>query len=91
MGYVPAKAGSLGVEGSGIVRRVSPEVRDLKPGDRVMVLEAGAFTTMLRTRARVCVKMLDDMSFEAAATIPSVFGTVIWSLIDTKHLQKDEV
>ncbi|KAI4158412.1 MAG: hypothetical protein LQ342_007453 [Letrouitia transgressa] len=90
MGYVPAKAGSLGVEGSGIVRRVSPEVRDLKPGDRVMVLEAGAFTTMLRTRARVCVKMLDDMSFEAAATIPSVFGTVIWSLIDTKHLQKDE-
>ena len=91
MGVVPAKPGSLGVEGAGIVRRISPEVKTLQPGHRVMVLESGSFTTLLTTRERVCIKMPDDMTFEAAATMPCVFGTVIHSLIDNKHLQKGEV
>ncbi|KAL7621887.1 hypothetical protein AAE478_007387 [Parahypoxylon ruwenzoriense] len=77
----------LGYEMSGIVRKVGSAVTDLAPGDRVMALCNGCLGTKNITPAEIATKIPDDLSFEAAATIPVCFGTVIYSLIDIGRLE----
>ncbi len=61
----------LGMEAAGVVRRVGPSVQNVAVGDRVMGLAPnGCISTLARLRAAAMVRLPDDMSFEAAATVP---------------------
>ncbi|TVY85232.1 Highly reducing polyketide synthase FUM1 [Lachnellula suecica] len=82
--------GGLGCECSGIVTKVGSEAKNLQVGDRIISIANGSFATTLTTSEKLCTKMSDDLSFVEGATIPCVYGTVIYSLIDLARLHKDQ-
>ncbi|KAI1297499.1 hypothetical protein F5Y03DRAFT_398536 [Xylaria venustula] len=93
MGIVngPEEAGDgFGIECSGVVRAVGPDVKDLAIGDRVMAITQDAYATTTRTIAALCIKIPNDMSFETAASIPCVYLTVIHGLINLARLEKGQ-
>ena len=81
----------LGCECSGIVRKIGRDVINLNVGDRVIVFTTGTLATRVVTKAKVCAKMPDSLSFEDGATMPCVYGTVVHSLLDMGGLEKDMV
>ncbi|RCI09633.1 hypothetical protein L249_4165, partial [Ophiocordyceps polyrhachis-furcata BCC 54312] len=83
-------AGRLGFDAAGIVRRVGSRVEHLSPGDRVFTLSPGCLSTSVVTSAARCVKVPDGLSLDDAATMPLVFSTVIYSLLDLAQLDKSQ-
>ncbi|KAF7556654.1 hypothetical protein G7Z17_g1229 [Cylindrodendrum hubeiense] len=81
---------TLGIEAGGVVKRVGPDVKDLKEGDRVFLITGGCFSTGLVVPAQLCVKIPDSLSFEDAATMPCVFATVIYALLEVARLEKGQ-
>ena len=73
------------------VRKVGPQVKHLNVGDRVLCCTDGSFSTTLSTSELFCAKMSDSLSFVEAATIPCVYGTVIYGLMDIARLSKGQV
>src|ERR1700722_18186091 len=94
MGIVDGRSeegNSLGCECAGIVRKIGSNVQNVKVGDRVMVFSAGSLCTRIKPLSRLCTKIPDSLSFEEAATMPCVYSTVIWSLIDIGRLTIGQV
>ena len=85
------EAQGLGTEGAGVIEQVGPEVKDFKIGDRVAVAATSSFATTAITNSRLCVKMADSLTFEEAATMPSVYCTVIRSLLEIARIERDQV
>ncbi len=82
----------LGLETSGLVCRVGPNVDNVAIGDRVFALAPhGCITTNPVLPASLCVKIPASMSFEEAATMPICFATSIQSLINVGQLEKGQV
>ncbi|KAE8356836.1 hypothetical protein BDV28DRAFT_41348 [Aspergillus coremiiformis] len=71
----------LGLEGSGIIRRVGSAVNRFAAGDRVMISQAGLMCTRKIVPADRCLPIPDDLSLEDASTILCVYATVVYSLI----------
>lgn len=90
MGIVEAKDNEFGHEGAGIVRRIGPEVQDLKVGDRVMVVGSCLFGTQLVLSENLCEKIPGGLSFTDAASMPCVFSTSIYSIFDVGNLKKGQ-
>ncbi|KAL4904450.1 hypothetical protein BDW74DRAFT_179029 [Aspergillus multicolor] len=88
MGVV--EGGKLGIECAGVVLGVGPGVRRLAVGDRVVALTAGAFATTVVTSERLCVPIAVGLSWIEGATMPCVFATVLYSLVDVGHLRADQ-
>ncbi|KAJ8123759.1 hypothetical protein ONZ43_g364 [Nemania bipapillata] len=87
----PKEAGDgFGVECSGVVRAIGPDVTDLVVGERVMAITHDAYATTTRTAASRCIKMPDDVSFEEAASMPCVYPTVIHGVINLAQLEKGQ-
>lgn len=80
----------IGIECSGIVSSVGPNVEDFKVGQRVMAFPEGGFSTYARAPATSVAEIPADISFEVAATIPVVFCTAYYSLCDLGQLQAGE-
>ncbi|OQE41435.1 hypothetical protein PENCOP_c005G04604 [Penicillium coprophilum] len=80
----------LGQECSGVVTRVGAAVSDFKTGDRVCAMSPGSLSTFTRCPAYGCWVIPYNMPFEIAASIPAVFCTAYYSLIDLGRLCKDE-
>jgi NADPH:quinone reductase-like Zn-dependent oxidoreductase len=91
MGIVSSTSAALGLEGSGIVTHVGPRTSGLSVGDRVFVLGAGCFSTSVIASEKMCEKIPESLSFEDAATMPCVFGTVIYSLLHIGRLEPGQV
>ncbi|KAM0744888.1 hypothetical protein ACQRIT_000272 [Beauveria bassiana] len=82
-------APQLGIELSGVVTRVGSAVHHVKPGDRVIAVASdGLFATRAVTKGSLVVGIPDALGFEEAATIPTVFATVIQALLRTAHVQR---
>lgn len=81
----------LGCESAGVVTKIGPGVKNLRVGDRCMVFASGAFSSTLTTTEDLCVKIPETLSFAQAATMPTVFCTVLYSLCDVAHLHKGQV
>lgn len=73
------------------VRRVGPEVKHLKVGDRVLCCTDGSFATYWCMSELFCAKMPDSLGFDEAATIPLVYATVVAGLMDSAKLSKGQV
>ncbi|KAL4748821.1 hypothetical protein BDW72DRAFT_146407 [Aspergillus terricola var. indicus] len=80
---------ALGSECAGTVQRVGPGVKNLRVGDRVMVLSpnSGVLATKFVTSEKLCVRMARDLSWAEAATIPFAFATALYALIDVARLK----
>ncbi|MDL2330260.1 SDR family NAD(P)-dependent oxidoreductase [Desulfosarcina sp. OttesenSCG-928-A07] len=97
MGLLPEEAvekgfsgSSLGLEFSGIVTRTGAEVNTVCPGDAVMGFGPSAFASHVVTRADAVVPIPDGWSFESAATVPTVFFTAYYALVQLADLQPGE-
>jgi NADPH:quinone reductase-like Zn-dependent oxidoreductase len=90
-GIVELPEEGFGLEGTGIVSRLGPEVKDLKIGDRVMFFSRGAFSTSIIIPEQLCQKIPDNLSLGDAATMACVYATAIYSLFNIGHLEKGQV
>ncbi|KAJ6121602.1 hypothetical protein N7512_004067 [Penicillium capsulatum] len=80
----------LGQECSGIVSKVGAAVTNFATGDRVCAMSPGSLATYTRCPASCAWVIPDSMSWETAASIPAVFCTAYYSLIDLGRLTQDE-
>ncbi|MGW0595135.1 SDR family NAD(P)-dependent oxidoreductase, partial [Streptosporangium sp. NPDC002607] len=90
LGWFQDKVGLMGSEAAGVVLEVGPEVDDLRPGDWAAGLTEGAFGPVVVTGAGGLTKIPDGVSFEQAATIPVVFLTAYYGLMDLAGLREGE-
>ncbi|MEV7630575.1 beta-ketoacyl synthase N-terminal-like domain-containing protein, partial [Actinoplanes sp. NPDC089786] len=82
--------GVMGGEAAGVVLEVGSAVPDLAPGDRVFGLVAGAFGPVAITDHRLLGSMPGDWSFATAASVPIVFATAYYGLVDLAGLGRGE-
>ncbi|KAJ5297689.1 Acyl transferase/acyl hydrolase/lysophospholipase [Penicillium antarcticum] len=90
MGIIETTESNFGLEGAGIVRRTGSHNSDLKVGDRVMVLSPNGCGTRLIVSEKNCEKIPKCLSFEDAATMPTVFTTSIYSVFEIGNLKKGQ-
>ena len=81
---------TLGLEFSGIVRRVGAQSSGFAPGDQVVGFGPSSFSNRVITQAGAISAIPPGISFEAAATIPSTFFTVYYALHHLAQLQAGE-
>ncbi|MEU3664534.1 SDR family NAD(P)-dependent oxidoreductase [Streptomyces sp. NPDC032940] len=89
LGTYPGEA-PLGSEAAGVVLEVGDEVRGLRPGDRVMGLVPDSFGSVAITDSRMVVPMPEHWSFTEAASVPLVFLTAYYGLVDLAGLRRGE-
>jgi acyl transferase domain-containing protein/NADPH:quinone reductase-like Zn-dependent oxidoreductase/NADP-dependent 3-hydroxy acid dehydrogenase YdfG/acyl carrier protein len=80
LGMYPGEA-VVGSEGAGVVSEVGPGVEGLCVGDRVMGL-LGGFGPVAVTDQRFVVRVPDEWSFAQGASVPIVFLTAFYGLVD---------
>jgi NADPH:quinone reductase-like Zn-dependent oxidoreductase/NAD(P)-dependent dehydrogenase (short-subunit alcohol dehydrogenase family)/aryl carrier-like protein len=81
---------TLGLEFSGIVRRVGDRKCGYAPGDQVVGFGPSSFGNQVITKIGAISQIPPGISFEAAATIPSTFFTAYYSLHHLARLQPGE-
>ncbi len=89
LGVYPEPA-PLGGEGAGVVLEVGPAVADLEPGDRVMGLLDNAFGPAAVGDRRQLARLPDGWSFAEGASVPIVFLTAYYALIDLARVEPGE-
>src|SRR6185312_16085266 len=90
LGLLGSDAPTLGLEGAGVVLDVAPDVAGVAPGDRVMGLIPDAFGPVAVTDSRLLTRIPDGWSFVQAASVPAVFLTAYYALVDLAQLQRGE-
>ncbi|KAF2143954.1 uncharacterized protein K452DRAFT_316749 [Aplosporella prunicola CBS 121167] len=91
MGLIPQQG--LGLEASGTVIRVGTKATSFKPGDRVCTmqpLQLGCHATKIRVDYRGLAKIPDSMSFEEAASVPTVHSTAYYAFVRAAKLRKGQ-
>ena len=83
---------TFGLEGAGYVSKIGTDITHVKPGDRVMILGTSStgLATQVQRPGRFTLRIPDDLSFEDAATMPSVYVTVLLGLVDKAQLEKGQ-
>ncbi|MDT0574248.1 SDR family NAD(P)-dependent oxidoreductase, partial [Streptomyces sp. DSM 3412] len=89
LGMYPTKA-DIGGEAAGIVEEVGSGVTGFAPGDRVMGLFDTAFGPHAVTDHRTLVPMPRGWSYAQAATVPLVFSTAYYGLVDLADVRSGE-
>ncbi|MFG1778103.1 type I polyketide synthase [Micromonospora sp. NPDC049048] len=89
LGMVPDQE-VLGNEGAGVVLGVGPGVTDLAPGDRVMGIFSGSFSSAAVTDRRLVTRIPDGWSYTDAAAVPVVFLTAWYGLVELARLRAGE-
>ncbi|WPB95915.1 SDR family NAD(P)-dependent oxidoreductase [Streptomyces malaysiensis] len=90
LGMYSGQAGPLGSEVAGVVTEVGPEVTGLAVGDRVMGLAFGGFGSLAVTDRRLLTAIPAGWSFAVAASVPIVFLTAYYGLVDLAGLRAGE-
>ena len=84
LGQIPYS--DIGLECSGVVTAIGCGVQDLTVGDRVCGLSTAGYSSSTRVHRSMVARIPDHMSFTAAASIPVVFCTAYYSLVDVARL-----
>ncbi|MYX61511.1 SDR family NAD(P)-dependent oxidoreductase, partial [Streptomyces sp. SID8382] len=79
-----------GGEAAGVVLETGPGVEDLSPGDRVFGILDGGFGSVAIADRRLLAVIPDGWSFTTAASIPVVFATAYYGLVDLAGLRAGE-
>nr|WP_020659290.1 type I polyketide synthase [Amycolatopsis benzoatilytica] len=90
LGMYPGEPGPLGAEAMGVVAEVGPDATDLRPGDRVMGMIAGGIGQAAVADERMLTAVPHDWSDERAASVPLVFLTAYYALVDLAGLRAGE-
>src|SRR5262249_50736602 len=80
----------LGGDCAGIVSAIAPSVTIYQIGDKVMGFAEGSFATQAVSRVEWLVKKPTTWSFIQAATVPTVFLTVYYSLIELAQIKSGD-
>jgi NADPH:quinone reductase-like Zn-dependent oxidoreductase len=82
----------MGLECSGIIKRVSTEAAEqgYSVGDKVFCLLRGPFGSRLHVEWTSVAHMPEGLSFEDAASLPVIFCTAYIGLIDMARLRKSQ-
>ncbi|KAI0451648.1 putative polyketide synthase [Xylaria acuta] len=80
----------LGVDASGIIKRIGSNVTTVKPGDRVATFCSGACRSLLRMHESLVAKLPKGMSLEEGASLPTVYVTAYRSLYEVGRLTSGE-
>jgi NADPH:quinone reductase-like Zn-dependent oxidoreductase len=80
----------LGVDASGIIKRVGSKVTTTKPGDRVATFCFGACRSLLRMHESLVAKLPKEMSLEDGASLPTAYVTAYQSLYEVGRLAPGE-
>ncbi|KAH8891529.1 polyketide synthase [Thozetella sp. PMI_491] len=88
MGQVPSPY--IGIECAGVVSRVGKGVATHSVGDRVCAMTEGAYSTFARCPATSAARMPSAMPFDVAASIPVVYCTAYYGLVELGKLAKGE-
>ena len=89
LGVYPERA-SIGGEGAGVVLEVGPGVVEFELGDRVMGLFGSAFGPVAVADHRLLARVPDGWSFAQAASVPIVFPTAYYALVDLAGVEEGE-
>jgi acyl transferase domain-containing protein/D-arabinose 1-dehydrogenase-like Zn-dependent alcohol dehydrogenase/acyl carrier protein len=89
LGIYPGHA-PIGSEGAGVVAEVGEDVEDLAVGDRVMGLLPDAFGPLVIGERELLAKMPEGWSFTQAASVPVIYLTAYYALIDLAKLKAGE-
>lgn len=81
---------TLGLEFSGSIVEVGKEVKDFKVGDKVVGFGPSSFSTQVVANTYALTKIPKHITYEAAATIPTVFFTVFYALKYLARLEPGE-
>ncbi|KAL6819973.1 KR domain-containing protein [Trichoderma camerunense] len=87
---IPCPDEGVGTEYAGMIRRVGPGVRTLRPDDPVMTVKAGIFTVHVIILKKLCVQIPDNISFQYATAMITVFSTVAKSMFNVAYLKKGQ-
>ncbi|HZZ38230.1 MAG TPA: type I polyketide synthase [Acidobacteriaceae bacterium] len=90
LGMYKGKTGPLGGECAGVVRKVGAGVAGFKPGDEVVAVGPGCFSTFLMANAELVWHKPERLSFAAAATLPIAFLTARYALVEVARVQPGE-
>ncbi|MGA5566740.1 SDR family NAD(P)-dependent oxidoreductase, partial [Streptomyces platensis] len=90
LGMYPGEAVALGIEGAGVVTEVGPGVTGFAPGDRVMGLFTQSFGPLAVADARTLARIPEGWSFAQAASVPVVFLTAYYALVELGDVQAGE-
>ncbi|WP_460062338.1 SDR family NAD(P)-dependent oxidoreductase [Streptomyces sp. YKOK-I1] len=82
LGMYPGPARDFGLEGAGVVTEAGPGVTGLAVGDRVMGMFPAAYGPVAVADARTVARVPDGWTFAQAATVPIVFLTAYYALVD---------
>ncbi|MFD9720100.1 type I polyketide synthase [Streptomyces sp. NPDC059076] len=86
VGMYPGGA-ALGSEAAGIVVETGPGVTRLAPGDRVFGMVPEAFGPLAVTDQRMVARAPEGWTFAEAASVPIVFLTAYYALVDLAGLR----
>ncbi|WP_323180171.1 type I polyketide synthase [Streptomyces sp. NBC_00893] len=89
LGMYPGRV-MMGGEAAGVVLEVGPGVTDLAVGDRVLGIVQGGYGPVTVADRKLLTKMPDAWSFEQAASVPMVFLTAYYALVDLAGLRSGE-
>lgn len=87
LGMYPGEAGLLGHECAGTVAAVGKNVTNFKPGDEVLAVASGSFSTFVTTHKDLAIHKPASFSFVEAATIPITFLTAYYGLYHLAQLE----
>ncbi|HEV3293565.1 MAG TPA: beta-ketoacyl synthase N-terminal-like domain-containing protein, partial [Streptosporangiaceae bacterium] len=80
----------IGNEGAGIVLEAGRQVRSVRAGDRVMGIWGRGFAPVVIADERMVMKVPDGWSFSQAASVPIVYATAYYGLVDLAGLRAGE-
>jgi polyketide synthase 12 len=87
---LPEHVKRLGGEGAGVVVGVGDGVTNVAVGDRVMGLMPGSFVSSVVTDHRLLVPIPDGWSYAQAASVPVVFLTAYYALVELAGVKEGE-
>ncbi|MCX2953665.1 type I polyketide synthase [Lentzea sp. NEAU-D7] len=90
LGMYRGEAGLLVSEFAGVVTEVGASVTDLAPGDEVMGLVAGGGGPEAVVERQMITRKPAAWTYEQAATVPLVFLTAYYALVDLGELKAGE-
>ncbi|GGU31720.1 type I polyketide synthase [Lentzea flava] len=90
LGMYPGEAGSFGAEAAGVVAEIGPEVENLKVGDPVFGMLFGGMGPVGVIDEPYLTRLPDGWTFEQGASVPLVFLTAYYALIELGNVQPGE-